>query len=572
MSRSEPSLRAATGRVLVLGDDTRSFLTVVRSLGRRGLEVHVAWCPLDPPALKSRHIHCVHRLPAYTPSNRRWLDALIGLLRSPGFDLVLPCHDSGLLPLHEFRHELEPLAPIALPSPEAFRIFFSKAETYELALRTGVAVPRQTVARSLEELEAAADDFGLPLVIKPQCSVAIDNPAARLTVRKLRDRAALRDAAAGLRLSDGVLAQENFTGVGVGVEVMCRDGEILSAFQHLRVHEPLNGGGSSYRKSVPLDPGLLEATGRLMSATAYTGVAMAEYKVNPRSGKWILIEVNPRFWGSLPLTVAAGLDFPAYLHDLMRGSSGPFPRAYRTGVYARNWISDLIWLKSNFEVAHNDPDLLTVPAGRIAGEIWNVLGLREHADTITLDDPLPGIAEIGAFVGGRLTERLDRAPWRRRRLQRRAEAALRSARRVLFLCHGNICRSPFAEYALRRTGSDVECASTGYHTVDGRPSPPAAVAAAAQAGIDLSPHRSRFWDAETMAWADAILIFERKQRLRLAATFPEALARTHFLGALDPAGPLEVADPYGHDERRFADTYRRILELLRSPAFDRAGV
>ncbi len=45
------------GKVLVLGEDTRSFLAVIRSLGRAGLSVHTAWCPLNSPALRSKY-HC----------------------------------------------------------------------------------------------------------------------------------------------------------------------------------------------------------------------------------------------------------------------------------------------------------------------------------------------------------------------------------------------------------------------------------------------------------------------------------------------------------------------------------
>ena len=64
------------GRVLVLGSDTRSFLAVVRSLGRAGIEVHVAWCPADAPALGSRYVHTVHSLPPYE------VDRLCDLLRA----------------------------------------------------------------------------------------------------------------------------------------------------------------------------------------------------------------------------------------------------------------------------------------------------------------------------------------------------------------------------------------------------------------------------------------------------------------------------------------------------------
>ena len=58
---------------------------------------------------------------------------------------------------------------------------------------------------------------------------------------------------------------------------------------------------------------------------------MAEFKVNPRTGGWVLIEINGRFWGSLPLTIAAGADFPRYLYELRSRTHG-FPREYRTGI------------------------------------------------------------------------------------------------------------------------------------------------------------------------------------------------------------------------------------------------
>ena len=97
-------------------------------------------------------------------------------------------------------------------------------------------------------------------------------------------------------------------------------------FQHERLHEPPEGGGGTYRKSVPLSPELLKATRRLMKELRYTGVAMAEFKVNPRTGGWVLIEINGRFWGSLPLTIAAGADFPRYLYELMVHGRTGFPR------------------------------------------------------------------------------------------------------------------------------------------------------------------------------------------------------------------------------------------------------
>src|ERR687896_254854 len=81
--------RGANGRkALVLGHDTRAFLGVVRSLGRAGIEVHVAWFEEGAPALRSRYVARAHRIPAYRPGDDAWKGALIALMRAERFDLV----------------------------------------------------------------------------------------------------------------------------------------------------------------------------------------------------------------------------------------------------------------------------------------------------------------------------------------------------------------------------------------------------------------------------------------------------------------------------------------------------
>ena len=65
---------------LVLGSDMRAFLTVVRSLGRAEIEVHVAWAIPKSPALRSRYIHKVHELQKAEPGDDRWIQQLISLI------------------------------------------------------------------------------------------------------------------------------------------------------------------------------------------------------------------------------------------------------------------------------------------------------------------------------------------------------------------------------------------------------------------------------------------------------------------------------------------------------------
>lgn len=85
--------------MLVLGHGTRAFLSVICSLGRAGLKVHVGMCPADDLALRSRYVRKYHCYPAYRPASSAWLDALVTILEDSPFELVVPCNDPALIPL-----------------------------------------------------------------------------------------------------------------------------------------------------------------------------------------------------------------------------------------------------------------------------------------------------------------------------------------------------------------------------------------------------------------------------------------------------------------------------------------
>ena len=200
-------------------------------------------------------------------------------------------------------------------------------------------------------------------------------------------------------LADGsVLAQECFVGVGVGVELLALRGKVLVAFQHERVHQPPRGGASSYRKSVALRNDLVQAASRLVAALKFTGVIMIEFLVDPHSDDWRFVEMNGRFWGSLPLAVAAGADFPYHLYQLLVEGKEDFPARYREGLYCRNLIGDLAWAAENLRANHSDPTLATVPWRRAIGELGHLLTMREKSDTFVTDDLRPGFAELAYYT------------------------------------------------------------------------------------------------------------------------------------------------------------------------------
>lgn len=560
-----------TRKALVLGHDTRAFLSVIRSLGRAGIEVHVAWFDETSPAMRSRYVAKAHGIPRYRDGDTGWKDAFAALMQTERFDLVIPCDDQRALPLGAHRAELERFGRIALPHPEALDVLGDKLKTAALARSLGIPVPREGIVHGREELSTLRGDFSPPLIVKPPSSYTLRDIDTRQSVR----RADTWEAAERLldeTLDDGPVAiQGLFTGVGMGVELLVHEGVPCLAFQHVRLHEPLEGGGSSYRQGVPLSPELYDAAVKLLAAVRHTGVAMVEFKRERKSGRWVLLEVNARFWGSLPLAIASGADFPLALFQLLVDGRTDVPGAHRLGLRSRNLRGDARWLLTNARADRSDPTINSRPwPGVVRETAESLLSGRERSDTFTRDDPAPGVAEAVQLLreAGERGRRLASSaharvnPRRRRRLEAAARSDIARASRVLFVCKGNIARSPFAAaVAHRLLDGDRHIASAGFLHA-GRRSAPEAVAAAGAWEVDLTGHRSRQVSAELVRESDAIFVFDHGNYRGMLESFPEARDRVHLFGALDARGPLAVPDPWGRGRDVHTAIYRRIADTL----------
>jgi protein-tyrosine phosphatase len=133
---------------------------------------------------------------------------------------------------------------------------------------------------------------------------------------------------------------------------------------------------------------------------------------------------------------------------------------------------------------------------------------------------------------------------------------------VLFVCKGNIGRSPFAAAIAKRTlRPDQHVFSAGF-LEPGRRSPADAFAAAREWQVDLTGHRSSLVSRELIGQSDAIFVFDHSNYRRMVAQFPEATDRLHLLGALAAEGPLMVPDPWGRGREAYAAVFRRIADAL----------
>jgi predicted ATP-grasp superfamily ATP-dependent carboligase len=320
-------------RVLLTDAWTRKALSAVRSLGTVGVEVHAVTHKRLSPAIYSKYVHRSHVLCDPSKEPDAYLDEIDGLLRSERFECLMPFEEASIELFLSARDSIEKHTVLPLPAAEAFRKANDKWEVLQLATAIGVPAPRTFLPASEQEAEAAMKELGLPLIIKP---VAGSGSRGLNKVVSEEEFGHLYRAAA--ERHGRLLVQEYIPseGQGMGVGVLADQGAVLVDFSYKRLREfPVNGGPSTLRESTD-DPQLKEYAAKVVQALAWDGVAMVEFKLDPRDGLPKLIEVNPRFWGALDLAWVSGVNFPDLLLKWSTGEPISQPR-YRTGVRGR-WL------------------------------------------------------------------------------------------------------------------------------------------------------------------------------------------------------------------------------------------
>jgi len=322
-------------RVFVTDGLWRKTLTAVRALGRQGIRVTVGESTYLAPSLFSRYCHGRVRTPSPVAQPARYVAFLEEFLGRHPHHVLLPMEEETLLLLARNRERFD--QKTRFPFSGYRRLLFARDKLAVLrhAEALGIPTPRTFEITSPEAAMVMCGRLPFPLVVKPRVGSGSDgvqyvgNPDELIAAYRLL-----------CQRGQVPLIQERLpaNGPGIGASFLLDENhQVLASFVHRRLREyPVQGGPSTLRESILHEQARRDGT-RLLQSIGMIGVAMVEFKVDDRDGQAKLLEVNPRFWGSLALAVQAGVNFPHLLTLMALGRSFPPALTYRVGHRCR-WL------------------------------------------------------------------------------------------------------------------------------------------------------------------------------------------------------------------------------------------
>lgn len=365
--------------VLVTHGWGRIAYNTVRSLARHGLKVGVGTDQFLGMACFSRYTCANFRHPSFIVQPSEFVQSIKDAIQRYEPAVYLPADQENLV-IARYRNEFKGLGvEIPIASFETLRTLHKKDEAMKLARSLGIPTPQTIVPRSASDILEFANEFGSPIVVKK-----LSSSGARDVFYLDKDSLSLvRDGHSPTsKLEFGnFLVQQHVKGTGYGVSMLFNCGRVRAKFTHRRLREKCRTGGISTLRTGVANPVLEEYAERLLESVDFHGVAMVEFKFDEQAKKGWLIEVNPRFWGSLALAIQSGVDFPYLLYRIATEGDVAPVMEYRKGLNVRWILGDLQAMVDHLRFPRARSSSIRAP--------WRAHG---H-DDLYWDDPLPFLGE-----------------------------------------------------------------------------------------------------------------------------------------------------------------------------------
>jgi predicted ATP-grasp superfamily ATP-dependent carboligase len=368
-------------------------LTIARSLGRKGIPVvrlHPNKRALD---LESKYCTKIVTCPEIGENPCQLKDFLIDLAKEYEAPRILfPTVDDCVDFIASYP-ELREYYEVPLPESNVIRNIINKEIQYKTAVKNGITIPETYFPKSIAEINDIAEKLDYPCVMKPLFShewkkESITKAIGSLKALTIKNADELVSGYKKIEpINKNIMIQEIIGGKDdrliTFLSYINKDYEMVAYCVRKKIRQnPVDFGYCSLTESVE-NPTIVEYGIRLLKAFGYRGISGVEFKQDPNTNEYKLIEINPRAVNTTGLAIASGVDLPFIAYQDLRGVNVPKVTTYKVGI---KWIYGVLDISSAVELIRRG-DLT------ISGWIKSLKGIRGFA-FFALDDLRPFIRMV----------------------------------------------------------------------------------------------------------------------------------------------------------------------------------
>jgi predicted ATP-grasp superfamily ATP-dependent carboligase len=386
--------------IVVISNRAPASVNIIRSLGRRGVRTIGAASRSQTPAISSRYCDESVQLPDPFTGILAYRDALLDLAARPSVRTIAPVREPDVYVLSKYRDTFDDHVSTLWPDAETLAQAHDRVALVDAAREAGVAVPET-------ELLTDVDDWDGRRIVKGRYGFLADQYIDDLDPDATRQMAKTQYINPGEtpdlddlidRMGHVPIVQEYVAGTEYTIRALYDHGEpVVSTQKALRRGMKYPRGPSVYHEAVDITA-LEEAGLAILDELEWHGPASVGFIRDEETGTFKLLEINPRFWASLPCDIHAGVDYPHYYWQLANGASGPFEPAYNPGTASHFLRGELVHLHS---VLTEEYPFVPRPSvtGTVRGMAQSLLA-QPNFDFFSLDDPRPFLRDTLNTVRG----------------------------------------------------------------------------------------------------------------------------------------------------------------------------
>jgi len=383
--------------ILIIDFDTHMSLSIIRSLGQRGIDVYLISNNKFDMGQFSRYLTKGYVYPQLRePENL--VNFVLKILNKHKIKYVISSDEQVILALNKHREKIEKTSRLMFPKGDIFELAIDKRKTYQIAEKLNIPYPKTIIINKIEELEQYRN-LNLPVIVKPSSRNYKDHSQLNMNFKReyVNDFDSLYNIFKKFNSKFNFpLIQEYCHGEEIGFPILMYGGKCVACSQYKILRTvPINGGVSVYRETVKVDPILKDYSIRLLKAMNWEGIAEIDYIYNKKDNTIKLLEVNGRFWIALSLAIYSGIDYPYILYKCYSGESIPEKIDCKIGMKGRMVFFQIAWLREILNRKKIDGRVDNLPTKSDAiSEFVKSFNPKVKDDILSLKDPIPGIIKI----------------------------------------------------------------------------------------------------------------------------------------------------------------------------------